>query len=120
MCALATHQAAIANAFGAVDQAAPICEAARPRRDEGATPCNIIARRPVVVFIPESSLSSCPVKGASPVGSSVGMHAGRESTISEYLPASLPLTERAEENEWTNRSSRALVLFAVPTHLLPR
>ena len=60
MCALATHQAAIANAFGAVDQAAPICEAARPRRDEGATPCNIIARRPVVVFIPESSLSSRP------------------------------------------------------------
>ena len=60
VCALATHQAAIANAFGAVDQAAPICEAARPRRDEGATPCNIIARRPVVVFIPESSLSSRP------------------------------------------------------------
>ena len=59
VCALATHQAAIANAFEAVDQAAPICEAARPRRDEGATPCNIIAV-PVVVFIPESSLSSRP------------------------------------------------------------
>ena len=66
VCALATHQAAIANAFGAVDQAAPICEAARPRRDEGATPCNIIARtcralhtRELTFFTPPEPAKGC-------------------------------------------------------------
>ena len=60
VCALATRQAAIANAFGAVDQAAPLCEAARPRRDEGATPCIIIAFSGLHRALPESSLSSRP------------------------------------------------------------